>query len=169
MSKNNALFGSHHGFYQEPLSVKGISEQFRLKNKKLHEWHVNKLKWDIENGKLSEDDFDDKIREIPKFHAHGCRKYFQTMVSRHCGDIRLCAIMEGHASPIKTDPSYIKHAKEFIKVYGVEYEKYETVLLVAEYRKNIVNRYRLITSKQIYRQQKIDDIIYRFLFLLGLL
>ncbi|MBQ2831800.1 hypothetical protein [Methanobrevibacter sp.] len=119
MSKNNALFGSHHGFYQEPLSVKGISEQFRLKNKKLHEWHVNKLKWDIENGKLSEDDFDDKIREIPKFHAHGCRKYFQTMVSRHCGDIRLCAIMEGHASPIKTDPSYIKHAKEFIKeVYG---------------------------------------------------
>ena len=62
-----------------------------------------------------------------------------------------------------------EHAKEFIKVYGVEYEKYETVLLVAEYRKNIVNRYRLITSKQIYRQQKIDDIIYRFLFLLGLL
>ena len=56
-----------------------------------------------------------------------------------------------------------EHAKEFIKVYGREYEKYETIRLVAEYRKSMGNKYRLITSKQIYRQQKIDDVIFRFL------
>ena len=81
------------------------------KNKKLHEWRVNKIQKAIEEGKISKEDFEKEVDKIPKFHAHACRKYFETMISRNCGDIRICTLMEGHASPVKTDPHYIK--KEF--------------------------------------------------------
>ena len=60
-------------------------------------------------------------------------------------------------------------AWEFIRVYGTQYEKYKIVAMVAEYKKDIKSRCYISRSGQIYRQQRIDDIIYRILFLLGVL
>ena len=60
-------------------------------------------------------------------------------------------------------------AREFIRVYGTQYEKYKMAEMVAEYKKDIKSRCYISKSGKIYRQQRIDDMIYRILFLLGVL
>ena len=117
ISKDDALFGSQHEMYKRPMTVKGITDQFTLKSHKLHAWRVSQIKNLIAEGKFSEEDFEELEKGIPRFHAHGCRKYFQTTVSNHCGNLRLCALMEGHKMPLNNDPSYIdvKITKEYIK------------------------------------------------------
>ena len=47
------------------------------------------------------------MEKIPKFHAHGLRKFFISTIAKNCGNLRICAIMEGHTPPIKTDSSYV--------------------------------------------------------------
>ena len=117
ISKDDALFGSHHKMYKKPMTVKGITDQFTLKSHKLHAWKVSQIKNLIAKGVKSEEDFEDLEELIPRFHAHGCRKYFQTIVSNNCGNLRLCALMEGHKMPLKNDPSYIdiEITKDYIK------------------------------------------------------
>lgn len=115
LSKKDYLFGSRHKLYKGQITVKGISDQFTRKNKKLREWKINQIKIDIKEGKLSEEDFDKAVSEIPRFHAHGCRKYFQTVVNKKSGNLRLCALMEGHRMPLKNDPNYIKVSDNDIK------------------------------------------------------
>lgn len=68
----------------------------------------------------------------------------------------------------KLKGSISKQAREFMEIYGNEYELFEQVRLIAESSKKI-NRFKLLISKQIYRQHGIDDLVYRFLFLLGIL
>ena len=60
-------------------------------------------------------------------------------------------------------------AQEFINIYGKDYELYLLVQTVAEYKKNWKSKIRLIKNKEIYRQQNIDDSIYKLLFIFGLL
>lgn len=117
ISKDDALFGSHHKMYKKPMTVKGITDQFTLKSHKLHAWRVSQIKNSIAKGDESEEDFEDLEEQIPRFHAHGCRKYFQTIVGNNCGNLRLCALMEGHKMPLKNDPSYfnVEITKDYIK------------------------------------------------------
>ena len=115
ISKDYALFGSHHGRYKEHILVRSITDQFTLKNKKLHDWRVGKIKKAISEGIMAEEDFEKEVANIPKFHAHACRKYFISIISKNCGDLRLCTLMEGHANPVKTDSSYVKKDKEDVK------------------------------------------------------
>lgn len=115
MRKNDSLFGSRNKNYKEPITQKSISSQYALKNHKLQEWKILKLKEDIDNGKISEEDFEKEMEKLPKFHAHACRKYFETTIANNCGDLRLCTLMEGHASPVKTDKSYIKKDRDAVK------------------------------------------------------
>ena len=127
ISKNDALFGSRNSNYKGKMKVDSISTLFPTKNKKLHEWRVNKIQKAIEEGKISKEDFEKEVDKIPKFHAHACRKYFETMISRNCGDIRICTLMEGHASPVKTDPHYIK--KEFDEVQEIYLQAIEDLTI----------------------------------------
>ena len=55
------------------------------------------------------------IEKIPKFHAHSCRKFFSTVIAKNCGNIRICAILEGHTTPMKTDSSYVKIGYDELK------------------------------------------------------
>lgn len=48
-------------------------------------------------------DFKSEVEKIPRFHAHGLRKFFEITIAKNCGDLRLCAIMEGHTAPLSTD------------------------------------------------------------------
>jgi len=67
---------------------------------------------------LAEEDFDNEVEKIPKFHAHSLRKFFSTQIARNCGNIRICAILEGHTSPLRTDDSYIRlDVKEIKEAY----------------------------------------------------
>ena len=60
-------------------------------------------------------------------------------------------------------------AQNFLLIYGKEYKEYDLVLLLAKYKNSRKKKWQLIFSKKVYRQQKIDDIMYRFLFFLVLL
>lgn len=127
ISKNNALFGSRNSLYTGPMKVESISTLFPAKNKKLCDWRISKIRKAIEDGEISAEDYEKKVAEIPKFHAHACRKYFETMISRNCGDLRICTLMEGHASPVKTDPHYIK--KEYNEVQEIYLQAIEDLTI----------------------------------------
>ena len=117
MSKNDALFGSQKSKYVEPLHPNPTGTQFWVKNKKLREWRILKIKEAIKNGEIAPEDYDKEVAKIPKFHAHACRKYFETTIAKNCGNLRICTLMEGHVSPISTDSSYIKQDIEDVKEY----------------------------------------------------
>ena len=127
ISKNNALFGSRNSLYTGPMKVESISTLFPAKNKKLCDWRISKIRKAIEDGKISAEDYEKEVKKIPRFHAHACRKYFETMISRNCGDLRICTLMESHASPVKTDPHYIK--KEFDEVQEIYLQAIEDLTI----------------------------------------
>ena len=118
LTKSDALFGSKRGFYKKAPEVFSISTMFGRKNKKLYEWHINRINQDIKNGKISAEDYDKQVELIPKFHPHACRKYFCTMIERHTSNERRYRLMEGHAPKNKLDKSYINISKkEIAEVY----------------------------------------------------
>lgn len=65
--------------------------------------------------------------------------------------------------------SLSKQAQSFIEVYGNQYEVYYLALSMANYREHFSSRLGLALSKKIHRQRKGDDVIFRVLFVLGLL
>lgn len=127
MSKSDALFASQRQKYKGKIKSKSISDQFTIKNKKFHEWKVNKIKKDVEDGKISAEDMDKEIAKIPKFHAHGCRKYFISKISIVSGNLKMIALMEGHKMPLKTDESYASFEKD--DLYNIYLEAIESLTL----------------------------------------
>lgn len=61
-----------------------------------------------------------------------------------------------------------KQVAEFQKIYGSDYEKSKYAAWVAGYKYKLDYRRKLIFSKEIFRQGKLDDLIFRVLFLLGM-
>ena len=108
MSKNDALFGNQRQNFKGHMTTHTVSDLFHKKNKLLHEHRINLIYERIKNNEISEEDFDKEAAKIPKFHAHALRKFFSSIIAKNCGNIRICAIMEGHTTPLKTDDSYIK-------------------------------------------------------------
>lgn len=118
LTKSDSLFGSKRGFYKKSPEVFSISTMFGHKNKKLYDWHINQIKQDIKDGKISDEDYDKYVELIPKFHPHACRKYFITTIERHTSNERRYRLMEGHAPSNKIDKSYINISKtEIAEVY----------------------------------------------------
>lgn len=118
ITKKSPLFPSRYQQYQTPILPKSVSDKWTIKNKKFREWKISQINQKIEDGELSPEDFDEEVSKIPKFHAHVCRKFFCTTVSNNCGDIRVCAYLEGHSDGLPNDPSYIKkNAKDIKDIY----------------------------------------------------
>ena len=115
ISKKDPLFASRKGKYKKPLSGRSVAAYWIEKNKKFNVWKKNQIKQQIENGEISEEDYDEAVSKIPKLHPHICRKFFSTIVSNNCGDIRACALLEGHSDGLPNDKSYIKKSVEDIK------------------------------------------------------
>ena len=115
ISKKDPLFASRKGKYKKPLSGRSVAAYWIEKNKKFNVWKKNQIKQQIENGEISEEDYDEAVSKIPKLHPHICRKFFSTIVSNNCGDIRVCALLEGHSGGLPNDKSYIKKSIEDIK------------------------------------------------------
>ncbi|WP_296857144.1 tyrosine-type recombinase/integrase [uncultured Methanobrevibacter sp.] len=115
ISKKDPLFGSKRFKYKKALKAKSVADHWGKKNKKFRDWKINQIKQQIENGEVSEEDYDEMVSKIPKYHPHICRKFFSTIVSNNCGDIRVCALLEGHSDGLPNDKSYIKKSVEDIK------------------------------------------------------
>lgn len=115
ISKKDPLFASRKGKYKKPLSGRSVAAYWIEKNKKFQVWKKNQIKQQIENGEISEEDYDEAVSKIPKLHPHICRKFFSTIVSNNCGDIRVCGLLEGHSAGLPNDKSYIKKSVEDIR------------------------------------------------------
>ena len=118
ITKKSALFGSRNRFYLDSLAPQSVTDTFTRKNVKLREWNISQIDLKIKNKDISEEDREENIKKIPKFHPHGLRKYFCTAVHKY-GDVRTCLVLEGHRSKISTDKSYVKISKDDVeKVYN---------------------------------------------------
>ena len=72
---------------------------------------LNKLD---ENEGLTEEEYEDEINDISKFHAHGLRAYFINTVSEECDNIKVGLAMEGHKSVVATDKHYVNLKREAV-------------------------------------------------------
>jgi len=163
MSKSDALFGSQFTNFCEPLKSGPTASQFWLKNQKLREWRINKIKEAIQNNEMSIEDYDKEVAKIPKFHAHACRKYFESTIAKNCGDLRICTLMEGHVSPVSTDSSYIKqditdvkeHYMAAIDDFSLEHT--EVKVYTSEIRKEMEAKMKEMEQKYNEKEAEVKD------------
>ena len=119
----------------------------------------------IEKGELSKEDKQREIEKIPKFHAHACRKYFETMVAKNCGNLRICAILEGHTAPLQTDNSYIKLGFDEIKeaymavIPDLSLENTETKTYTSEIRREMEDKISKLEQENEELKQENQDAI----------
>ena len=165
MLKTDALFGSQKSNFVEPLKPGPTGSQFWLKNKKLREWRIHQIKEKINNGEIAAEDFDKEVSRIPKFHAHACRKYFETIIAKNCGNLRICTLMEGHVSPVSTDSSYIKQDIFDVKEYymaaipDLSLENAEVKIYTSEIREEMENRIDDLQQQNEEYKKKVDRLI----------
>lgn len=163
-SKEDALFGSQKAYYKRNLTQESVSDTLYFKNKKLHKHHLNLIDEKIEKGELSAEDRETAIAKIPKFHAHACRKYFQTMVARNCGNLRICAILEGHTAPLQTDTRYIKlgfddiHEAYLSVIPDLSLENTEVKVYTSEIRKEMESKMRELEEKNQKLEAEVSEI-----------
>lgn len=163
MLKSDALFGSQKSKYIEPLHPNPTGTQFWKKNQKLREWRILKIKEAIANGEIAAEDYDKEISKIPKFHAHACRKYFESTIAKNCGNLRICTLMEGHVSPIKTDSSYIKQDIEDVKEHylaaipDLSLENTETKTYTSEVRREMEAKIETLTQQNKELESKVQN------------
>ena len=160
LTKSDALFGSQKAQYKGKISYQAIVNSFIRKNKKLKAHHIARIKEAIANGDISAEDYSKEVEKIPRFHAHACRKYFETMISRNCGDLRICTLMEGHISPVATDSSYIKKNADEVKEYymaaldDLSLEKAEVKVYTSSVRKEMEGEINALKKENEELKQK---------------
>ena len=168
LTKDDALFSSKKKYFKEPLQQIPVSDAFSKKNKKLKEHHIKIIDEKIKNGELSIEDRQKAINSIPKFHAHACRKYFETMISKNCGDLRICSLIEGHVSPMKTDPSYIKiDDNDVLEAYlaaipDLSLENTETKVYTSDVRREMENKISELEKELAVKNDKVDLLFEEF-------
>jgi len=162
-TKDDALFGNKQSNFKGFMKVKSVSDIFSRKNKKLKQYHIKLIDDKIENKELSIEDREKEISKIPKFHAHGLRKFFQTTIARNCGNLRICTLMEGHVSPVKTDSSYIQITAEEVKeVYlsalpDLSLSNMETKVYTSDIRREMESKINDLESKNQELESKLDE------------
>lgn len=160
MSKSDSLFGNKQKNYKGHMTVKSTSSVFGRKNKKLYRWRLAQIEEAIKNGDISAEDKQKEISKIPKFHAHALRKFFQSTITRHCGNLRICTLMEGHTPPVKTDPSYIHIDVEDVKEYyllalpDLSLENIETKVYTSDVRREMENKISKLEAENEELKQK---------------
>lgn len=111
LTLNQPLFTTQYGNKYNPVSISGNAIRV---NKRVHKILVNKYKTQYEHNMISEKKYKELIEDIPKFHCHGLRKYFISVLANHGVPERVSAVMEGHVPPISTDTSYVDISRETI-------------------------------------------------------
>ena len=81
----------------------------RLYNTKLKEYEQL-----YNTNQITKKKFNELKDNIPKFHCHGLRKYFISVLANHGVPVRVSAVMEGHTPPIVTDTNYVDISKETV-------------------------------------------------------
>lgn len=168
LSKHDALFASKKAQYKGKLSQHSVSDIFYKKNLKLHDHHIALIDEKIQKGELSAEDRQKEIDKIPKFHAHGCRKYFISTINKNVGNLRLCTLMEGHKSPVYTDSSYVKFDVQDVKeaylaaIPDLSLENTETKVYTSETRREMENKISELEKELAVKNDKVDLLFEEF-------
>ena len=163
LTKDTPLFASKRFYFQKPVTSHSVTNMFHNKNKNLKEYRTNLIKEKIEKGELSPEDFDKEVEKIPRFHAHALRKFFETTISRNCGDLRICAIMEGHTAPLSTDSFYIKIDSEQVKeaymqaIPDLSLENTDVKVYTSEVRREMEAKINSLEQENISLKAKYDE------------
>lgn len=107
LEKNDALFSSRMKDYKGHFNKNTLAVICNRKNDRLREHHIRQLKQQLKEGNISEETYNAKIEQIPRFHPHGLRKFFITTLARKHVDLRASAYLEGHKPLMKHDHSYV--------------------------------------------------------------
>ena len=163
LTKDSPVFASKRYYFTKAVNQRPVTTMFAKKNKALREHHINMIKDKINKGELSPEDYDKEVKKIPRFHAHGLRKFFETMVSRNCGNLRICAVMEGHTAPLSTDSHYIKIDVEDVKeaylaaIPDLSLENTETKVYTSEVRREMEAKINALEKENVELKQELWD------------
>ena len=106
LEKSDALFTSRNQNFKKPMTENTLTTLCHRRNKELRKHNERLLYQQYNEGNISKETLEQKLDEIPVFHAHGLRKFFITTLARKRVDIRASALLEGH-SPVMQDKSYV--------------------------------------------------------------
>lgn len=133
LEKQDALFTSNKNTqFKNPILADSVTIFFIYKNKAFHHYRKRLLLQDLENGKISQETFESMLDEIPKFHAHGLRKFFITTLARKRVDLRASALMEGHKAPMQHDSSYVDNTN----LDDLLFEEYQRIIPAISFSKS---------------------------------
>ncbi|MDO5827253.1 MAG: tyrosine-type recombinase/integrase [Methanobrevibacter sp.] len=121
LEKSDALFTSRNQNFKSPMTENTLSALFHRRNKELRKYKERLIYQEYKEGKISKETLEQKLSEIPVFHAHGLRKFFITALARKRVDLRASALLEGH-SPVMQDKSYVD-ADELADLLYAEYRR----------------------------------------------
>lgn len=114
LRKSDYLFASSRNLYGK-RSGQGVRTLYLIYNDKFQKHQKSILKQKLESNIISKETYDLDVKTIPRFHAHGLRKWFISTVRANCSNLSVCVQMEGHTLPVSTDKSYVQLDKELIK------------------------------------------------------
>ncbi len=150
LEENDYIFASRENQYKKKLFSSSISMYFNRLNKKLQMEIKRGLVFKLENGEITDYTYNKMLNEAPRLTAHGLRKFFISTVAENVGNLRVCALMEGHAAPMGLDDNYVKINDDLIK------ESYLAVVPDLSFENVEVNL--LDSSKRRELEDKIDDL-----------
>ena len=101
--------------YKKPLTDTSLTSLMKLREKKLKIHYKNLLNDKFEKGLITQEEYNEKIIDLPKFAPHMMRKFFITNVADNVANTRVSALLEGHQSPMHLDNSYVKISDTVIK------------------------------------------------------
>ena len=144
--KTDFLFVPQKNLFKQ-RSRQGIKTSYWRYNKRLYKHYYDTFSQELNAGLISKETFDSKISFIPRFHAHGLRKWFISTVRENCSNLSVCVQMEGHAFPVGTDRSYVKLNPEVIK------EEYFKLIPFLSFNRDV--EVQVLTSEKIneYEQE----------------
>lgn len=98
----------------KPYTANILSVMSRREANKIQKLREEEYRKQYRGKEISEKKYHDLMENTPKFHAHGLRKYFISVLANHSVPSRISAVMEGHVPPIATDDHYVKISKEAV-------------------------------------------------------
>ena len=139
ISGDDKLFSTKRKHYKESMKPSTITNVFYHKQIKLMQERRRVLDYKLVNNEISKELHDSLLHEEPSFSPHALRKYLITNVAENVGNLRVCALMEGHRPPMGLDRNYVKISDKLVK------EEYLKVIPVLTFKDVKVD---FLTSKR---------------------
>lgn len=160
---DDPLFANKYKQYKKPLSPASLSTAFHKKSKKLIKERKRVLADKYTKGELSEHEYNELLEEEPNFTPHNLRKFFISTAAENIGNLRICALMEGHAAPMNIDSHYVKINDDVIKeeyhklIEPLSFENIEVNFITSKKRKELEQQIMELKEENKNIKENIDE------------